>query len=151
VVIAPDNPIRWLVRKLPWGIRSWLYGAAGRMKVAHEGLAEDPALHAEVLERFFAHAEPPPHHGGCISSRHFDAMGCGTVQLLVEGRYNDILVPGRHYIPIRPDFANLDAVLGAAADPAFGAEIAEEAAEFARAQHTHRHRIDALLARLNET
>jgi hypothetical protein len=46
-----------------------------------------------------------------ISPRHLEACATRTCQVLVEGRYNDALVPGIHYIELKRDFSNLDAVL----------------------------------------
>ena len=52
-----------------------------------------------------------------------------TAQLLVEGRYSGVLDAGRHYLPIRRDFSNLDEVLEQARDHALLAELAESAYE----------------------
>lgn len=46
-----------------------------------------------------------------ISPRHLEAVVTKTCQVLVEGTYNGILEPGRHYVPLRRDLANLDDVL----------------------------------------
>jgi hypothetical protein len=48
-----------------------------------------------------------------ISPRVLEAalMGCG--QILVEGAYAGVLVPNRHFIPMKPDFANLPSVFEA--------------------------------------
>lgn len=46
-----------------------------------------------------------------LSPRHFEAVITKTCQILVEGKYDGILVPDRHYIPLRKDFENLDEVL----------------------------------------
>ncbi|MEY3420320.1 MAG: hypothetical protein RIR48_600 [Bacteroidota bacterium] len=46
-----------------------------------------------------------------VSPRHFEAMLTRTCQVLVEGKYADILVPDRHYIPIKKDFSNVDEVV----------------------------------------
>lgn len=46
-----------------------------------------------------------------ITPRHLEACATRTGQILIEGRYNDILVPGRHYLPLKRDFSNLDEVL----------------------------------------
>lgn len=46
-----------------------------------------------------------------ISPRHLEACATRTAQVLVEGSYNGILKPGVHYIELRRDFSNLDAVL----------------------------------------
>lgn len=48
-----------------------------------------------------------------ISPRHLEACVTRTGQILIEGKYNDILVPGRHYLPLKRDFSNLDEVLDA--------------------------------------
>jgi hypothetical protein len=46
-----------------------------------------------------------------ISPRHLEAVVTGTAQILVEGRYSGVLEPGRHYIPVRRDFGDLDEAL----------------------------------------
>lgn len=46
-----------------------------------------------------------------ISPRHLEACATRTCQILIEGDYNGILQPHRHYIPLKSDFSNLDEVL----------------------------------------
>jgi hypothetical protein len=46
-----------------------------------------------------------------ISPRHLEACATRTCQVLVEGDYNGVLAPGRHYVPLRADMSNLDEVL----------------------------------------
>jgi len=64
-----------------------------------------------------------------ISPRHFEAVITKTCQVLVSGRYDDVFVPGRHYLPVQPDLADLGDVLKAASDPELASEIAERAYE----------------------
>lgn len=47
----------------------------------------------------------------CISPRHLEACATGTAQILVEGGYNGILEPERHYFPVRRDLGDLDRAL----------------------------------------
>ena len=47
----------------------------------------------------------------CLSPRHLEAIATLTAQALVRGDYNGILEAGRHYIPIEPDYSNLDTVI----------------------------------------
>ena len=47
----------------------------------------------------------------CISPRHLEACATGTLQFLIEGGYNGILRPWRHYVPIKKDYSNLDDAL----------------------------------------
>jgi hypothetical protein len=61
-----------------------------------------------------------------ISPRHLEACATRTVQILVEGSYSGVLQPGVHYLELRRDLSNLDAVLETvAADDS--REIAERA------------------------
>jgi hypothetical protein len=93
-----------------------------------ELLAEEPDLTFEQVDerlppgwddyRFFA-----------VSPRHLEAVVTKTAQILVEGRYSDVLEPERHYIPIARDFSNLDEVLERARDTKLLADIAERAYE----------------------
>lgn len=46
-----------------------------------------------------------------ITPRNFEACATRTCQILIEGDYNGILEPGKHYIELRRDFSNLNQVL----------------------------------------
>ncbi len=46
-----------------------------------------------------------------VSPRHLEACATRTCQVLVRGDYNGVLEADRHYIPLEPDFSNVDAVL----------------------------------------
>jgi hypothetical protein len=46
-----------------------------------------------------------------ISPRHLEACVSRTCQVLVRGEYNGVLEADKHYIPVEPDFSNLDEVL----------------------------------------
>jgi glycosyltransferase involved in cell wall biosynthesis len=63
----------------------------------------------------------------CLSPRHLEACATRTCQLLVEGRYNGILLPWRHYVPIARDYSNVQPALALLADPQLTAEIVERA------------------------
>jgi hypothetical protein len=74
-------------------------------------LAERPDATFEELER-----ECFPGRDGefglvALSPRHLEAVATRTCQVLIEGAYDGVLEPGRHYIPLRRDFSNLDEVL----------------------------------------
>lgn len=111
---------------------------------AHPGMTFE-----ELEERFFSKIEHPI-SGKCISSRHFDAIGTKTCQILLEGRYNDILVPGEHYIEVRADLSNLDEVLDSLLDETRRREIVERAYKHVMAHHTLDRRVSDLLAALEE-
>jgi hypothetical protein len=50
-----------------------------------------------------------------------------TAQILVEGEYNGILMPWRHYIPLKRNFSNLNEVILILEDETKRIEIAENA------------------------
>jgi hypothetical protein len=64
-----------------------------------------------------------------IGPRHLEAVYTKTVQILVEGEYDGVLTPGRHYIPLRPDFSNLDDALEQVRDARHLQQIADTAYE----------------------
>lgn len=115
---------------------------------AYEAAHPDVSF-AELEERFFSKIEHPV-SGKCISSRHFDAIGAKTCQILLEGRYNDILVPGKHYIAVRADLSNLDEVLDSLLDETRRREIVERAYAHVMAHHTLDRRVADLLAALED-
>lgn len=46
-----------------------------------------------------------------ISPRHLECCVTKTCQVLVEGNYSGVLLPGKHYIELKRDFSNLDEIL----------------------------------------
>ncbi len=52
----------------------------------------------------------------CLSPRHLEACMTRTCQILVEGRFNGILEPWRHYIPVSKDYSDVDRALDVLAD-----------------------------------
>jgi hypothetical protein len=62
-----------------------------------------------------------------ISPRCFEAAALRTLLVLYEGRYSDILVPWRHYVPLRHDHGNMDDVVATLRDPAASQAIVDRA------------------------
>lgn len=89
-------------------------------------LAERPNLTFEEIERLM----PPGWDAWtffAISPRHLEAVVTKTCQVLVEGDYSGVLVPHRHYLPLRRDLANLNDVLEKLRDRELLRETAERA------------------------
>ena len=86
----------------------------------------------------------PDVYSKCISSRHFDAIGTGTTQILLEGRYNGILTAGEHYIELKSDYSNWSSTIELLKEHNEVENIAHRALEHVLAQHTYRHRIQEL-------
>jgi hypothetical protein len=64
-----------------------------------------------------------------ISPRHFEAVVTKTCQVLVEGDYEGVLKPDVHFIPLRRDFSNVDAVLEKLKDHSAMQEMVDRAYE----------------------
>jgi len=60
-----------------------------------------------------------------LSPRHFECAMTKTCQILLEGNYQGVLIPGRHYIELKSDYSNLDEVILKAADADYCRKLAE--------------------------
>lgn len=145
LVIANDSPLRKLGHKLPWWMRAGLRRLLSKGVLRHESTITEELPFDEVYERFFKDRPRPPFYAKCISSRHLDAVGTKTCQILVEGRYNGILRPGEHYIPLKADLSNLDEALRQFRDPSERARITASAYQHVLDSHTYDRRIEALV------
>jgi spore maturation protein CgeB len=86
--------------------------------------------------------------GKAVSSRHFEPIGTRTCQILVEGHYNGILQPGRHYLPVKRDLSDVGEAIRQFKDPDRRTRIANDAYEYVLSAHTHAHRVKLLVAAL---
>lgn len=102
----------------------------------------------EVWEKFFKTRPKAPVYTKCISSRHFDALGTRTLQILLPGRFNDILIPNVHYLQLNQDFSNVENILSVLFDRNKVHAITEEAYQYAMKYHTYEHRIAEILQRI---
>jgi spore maturation protein CgeB len=98
------------------------------------------ATFEEVYDRFFKDYSNPV-NGKAISSRHFEPIGTKTCQILLEGRYNDILEPDVHYISLKRDYSNVDGVMERFRDKDLVRKITDEAYEYTMDSHTYEHRV----------
>ncbi|MCL4296062.1 MAG: hypothetical protein KJ077_10060 [Anaerolineae bacterium] len=64
-----------------------------------------------------------------VTPRHFEAVIAKTGQLLIEGYYKGVLEADRHYIPLKPDFSNVDEALEKLRDSQFVQNMVECAYE----------------------
>lgn len=143
-VIRADGRLHGLVRHLPYGIKSGLKSVLQRSPLRHEALGSDETACAEVVNTFFAQRPRCPAYSKCISSRHFEAAATGTCQILIKGRYNDILQADEHYIALEADLANADEALLRFRDPTERARITAAAHSLVHDLHTYPRRVSAI-------
>ena len=91
--------------------------------------------------------DPPP-SGRIAAPRNFEAMGTKTLQILLPGRYNDVLEAGVHYVELQRDFSNLDQVIETLMDDAAYTAMVEKAYQDAIEHHTYQKRVDTLLTHI---
>jgi hypothetical protein len=119
----------------------------GEMKAAIQKMQrENPGISFEEVRaqlptswdsyRFFA-----------IGPRHLEAVITKTPQMLIEGHYDGVLEAGRHYIPLKRDFSNLDEALDQLRDHAYLQSLADTAYQevYLSGKYTYRHAADKLL------
>lgn len=87
--------------------------------------------------------------GKCISSRHFEPIGTGTCQILLEGNYNGVLLKDRHYISVKKDLSNIEAAIEKFKDAPYRNKIVQAAHEHVINNHTYQHRIRSLLNQMD--
>jgi spore maturation protein CgeB len=105
------------------------------------------ATYDEVFDRCFKDAKGCK-SGKAISSRHFEPIGTKTCQILIEGRYNDILKPNEHYISVKADLSDIGEAVRRFKDVAFRQAMVETAYDYVRAEHTYAHRVRQLLTNI---
>lgn len=86
--------------------------------------------------------------GKAISSRHFEAMGTKTVQILLEGEYNHLMTPDLHYISIKKDLSNFKEKWQEFEDPSRCTDISESCFEYVMEKHRYVNRVGHLLSTL---
>jgi spore maturation protein CgeB len=133
-----------MCRYLPFPIKESLKNLLKWMPVRHEAMHHDAVCFEEIRTRFFADRPRCPAYSKCISSRHFDAAGTGTCQILMRGQYNGILQADQHYIALDQDLGNMAEAVERFRDPAERARVADTAYNLMHAGHTYRHRLAAL-------
>ena len=142
--IKADGYLHAATRRLPYRLKEWLKAVLRWSPIGHEAMALSEDGAAAIEARFFAGRARAPVYSKCISSRHFDAAGTGTCQILVRGRYNDILCADQHYIPLQPDLGDMPQAIERLRDPAERRRIADAAYALVHDANTYRHRLAAL-------
>ena len=86
-----------LIRSMPSGVKDILR-SVGKILGKEQGATS--VLPKEVLDRVLSRINVNDYDfvsGKALTSRHLDAVFCGTWQILSPGYYNGILTPGLHY------------------------------------------------------
>jgi len=92
-----------------------------------ENLRRQPSASFETIKRTCFPNQDGKTVVRALSPRHFEAILCGACQILMEGEYNGILIPWRHYLPLKSDYSNIDGILERLRDEKKRLAMAEQA------------------------
>jgi hypothetical protein len=143
-VLRNDSALRRLGHLLPWWMKSIMRDAMRKGPIRHEALINEELDPKEIFDRFFAERPRSQFYSKCVSSRHFDAAGTKTCQIMFRGRFNDIFNANEHYLALEPDFSNIDDVLAAFRDPVRRQCVADAAYDLVRTKHTYAQRMQQI-------
>lgn len=146
IVLGYSNPARSFVRRLPSPIKTWLAHVLHHGPVKYAGFEDARLEFDELYERFFKNEQRCPAYSKAISSRHLEAAGTLTCQLLMRGRYNDILEADVHYIPIAHDLSDVDTAIIRFKDDDERNRVASQAYDHVISAHTYTHRIAEIVS-----
>lgn len=140
LVIKNESFLRRAARRLPTPFKAVLWKVLKHGPVKFEVLDDFNVPFAEIEEKFFKNRARAPVYGKAISSRHFDAIGTKTCQVMLRGRFNDILKADEHYIAIDPSFDNAREAIRRFRDAHERQSMVDRTYEYVLASHTHAHR-----------
>ena len=146
ILITNDSKLWPAVHTLPGWVRRGAKGILGSVgfKFRYETVINEAQSYSDVDARFFKDKPRPAVYGKCISSRHFDAIGTKTCQIMFRGRFNDILKADQHYVALNQDFSNLEDALARFLDSTHRRTMVEEAYSHVMDAHTYDHRMRLL-------
>lgn len=149
IVIPNENSfLRHFYKSIvPSFIRTFIKHHISEYLVSQDALGHEEDF-TEIWAKFFQARKTAPVYTKCISSRHFDAAGTKTLQIMFPGRFNDILLPHIHYVPVKKDFSNIDEVLSILYNPREIERITTDANTHIKSQHTYQHRMHTILSLL---
>jgi hypothetical protein len=96
-------------------------------KRVDEHVARDPHASFETLRDLYFKDQEGKISLAQISPRCFESAAVRTLMILYEGEYSGILVPWRHFVPLKKDHSNMDEVVAVLRDPARLREITDNA------------------------
>jgi Glycosyl transferases group 1 len=143
-VLRNDSALRRFGHLLPWWMKSIMRAAMRNGPIQHEALINEQIDPQDIFDKFFVGRQRPAFYGKCISSRHFDAAGTKTCQIMFRGRFNDIFKANEHYLALEPDFSNIDDVLAAFRDPVRRRSVADATYDLVRTKHTYAQRMQQI-------
>jgi predicted RNA binding protein YcfA (HicA-like mRNA interferase family) len=144
LIISPDSSLRRFVSSMPIFVKDIIKAILKKGPIRHRAFMDLGLDPQDVYQRFFQNRNKCPYPSKALSSRHFDAIGTKTVQIMFEGHFNGILIQDEHYISLKNDFSNIEEVLEKFKDTDFCQKMVDETYDFALEHHTYEKRLQTL-------
>ncbi|MEN8237422.1 MAG: glycosyltransferase [Pseudomonadota bacterium] len=147
LILPPDETIlRKMYQKIVPSLLRQKFIHLLKKQLIEVGNVDQDADFQEIYQKFFSQKERCPVYSKAISSRHFDAIGTKTLNIMYPGRYNDILKSNEHFFELKRDHSNIEELLSLINNPTKLNEITGHAWEHIHKNHTHKNRLDTLLS-----
>lgn len=88
---------------------------------------DNPDADFETLKRLYFEQEDGRIMMNVISPRCFEAAALRTLMVLYEGQYSGVLIPWRHFVPLKRDHSNMREVVDILRSPVRAQEIVDRA------------------------
>ncbi len=144
LVLTERSPLRRIVRRLPSSMKAMLAKLMRKGPIKYGAFEDEKLDFEEVYNRFFKNAAKCTAYSKAISSRHFDAIGTKTCQIMFPGRYNDILTADEHYLALQDDFSNIEEVVRRLREVSEIQRMVDRTYDYVMSAHTHEHRTNAI-------
>ncbi len=143
--IFPRSSLDKYMYRLPNVVKKFLKYILSKSPITHSNLVFEDSEFDKFYKDYFNNIALPDIYFKCISSRNFDAVGTKTLQILLEGKYNEILKPNLHYLSLKKDYSNFDEILEKLNDTKAVKEIINNAYNHVITNHTYDERINYIL------
>jgi glycosyltransferase involved in cell wall biosynthesis len=148
--VLPNETFLYQAFKLtvPLVLRQLLKPVLEKQFVGASNIDQD-ADFEEIYDKFFSDVKKAPVYTKAVSSRHFDAIGTHTLNIMYPGRYNDILKPNEHYFELKKDHSNVEELILLLENDKKIEDMTRSSYEFVYKNHTHSQRLDKLFNELS--
>ena len=143
--IIPRSNFDKLFYNLPVSLKNFIKFFLKTLPISHSNLVFEDAEFERFYKSYFDSLTKPSIYFKCISSRNFDAVGTKTAQILLEGKYNNLLKPNIHYFSLKKDYSNFDEIIELVKNEKQVKKIAENAYDHVYSNHLYKHRIDYII------
>lgn len=150
-VVDYDSGIQDMYEKLPGFlkplVKKIMYPVVKKLfNIKHQYQIFENISFEEIYDRFYSKypSHQPPVYTKAISSRHFDAIGTKTCQIMFKGEFNGILQADRHYLALERDFSNIDDVMKRFLDLDYRRQMVDRTYAYVLSEHTYKNRMKAI-------